>query len=399
MTDIRLLEPVTTFTQTPAQIRSVALSPERLAQAKAAYNTRRVHLDTATCLLQGELTPRAGDLVLARVERLGQHARIELASGRRAFLHAGDEVIVCYGARYAPDQFEAYVPENLGACDLVAAGGLAATCKARHARMKKPTALQPVGLLGDRHGRRLNMENWALPSPSPTTNRPYTVAVVGTAMNAGKTTTAANVVLGLKRDGHRVGTAKITGTGAGGDRWAMLDAGADEVVDFTDAGVPSTFGLSPQRVEAIFTTLTRHLAGSGAEVIVLEVADGLCQAETASLLASRVFGDGVGGVIFAAGDALGASAGVAELQRQGLPVLAVSGILTASPLAVRETECIVELPVVTAQDLHQGTWLPVPVRPDVATTSGHEAADPLVASAAAHRMGVVGLEAASARLL
>lgn len=399
MTNVTTLKRVTASTQTPELIRSIVLPPERLARAKASYNTRRVQLEAATRLLQGELSPRAGDLVLARVERLGQHARIELTSGRRAHLHPGDEVIVCYGARYAPDQFEAYVPDNLGPCDLVAAGGLAATCSARHTRMKKPTALQSVGLLSDDQGRRLNIEDWALPSASRAATHGYTVAVVGTAMNAGKTTTAANLVLGLKRDGRRVGTAKVTGTGAGGDRWAMVDAGADQVLDFIDAGVPSTFGLAPEQIEDIFTTLTGHLAAGGAEVVVLEVADGLCQSETASLLTSSVFGRGVDGVIFAAGDALGASAGVAQLRRQGLPVLAVSGALTASPLAVRETESIVELPVVGAQDLRQATWLPTLDRHDVATISADGTAKSLIAADAVHRLDVAGPKVSSARLL
>lgn len=69
--------------------------------------------------------PHAGDLVLARVVKIGQHPRIELPDGRRSHLYIGDEVIVCYGARYAPDQFESHVPKEMGPCDLVAAGGLA----------------------------------------------------------------------------------------------------------------------------------------------------------------------------------------------------------------------------------------------------------------------------------
>ena len=83
------------------------LAAERISTAKAAFSTRRVCFSQATSLLCGQHSPRAGDLVLARVTRLGQHSRIELATGRRARLHIGDEVIVCYGNRYAPDQFEA----------------------------------------------------------------------------------------------------------------------------------------------------------------------------------------------------------------------------------------------------------------------------------------------------
>lgn len=342
----------------------VALPTERLNAAKAAYNTRRVDLSAGTHLLVGPISPRAGDLVLARVEAIGQHTRIELETGRRAYLHVGDEIIVCYGARYAPDQFEAYVPKDLSRCHLVAAGGVAACFENKHSSMKKPTVIQPVGLLSDADGRPVNTLDWSLPPVSRSVDRPYTVAVLGTAMNAGKTTTAASLIRGYKQQGMQVGAAKVTGTGAGGDRWMMTDAGAHTVLDFTDAGVPSTFGVKPAAVESICTKLVDHLAASGADVIVLEVADGLFQQETALLLESPVFRALVDDFVFAAGDALGACAGVDRLRADGVPVVAVSGALTASPLATREAEQVLGLPVVSIAELASGSWLPEPAAHD-----------------------------------
>lgn len=336
----------------------VPLSSSRLNAAKTAYNTRRVDIHAATHLLRGDISPRAGDLVLAQIEHIGQHTRIELATGRRAHLHVGDEIVVCYGARYAPDQFEAYVPRDLSTCSLVAAGGVAARFESKHSRMKNPTTITPIGLLADRDGRRLNIEDWALPMVTSVIRQPHIIAVLGTAMNAGKTTTAAGLVRGYKLKGQRVGAAKITGTGAGGDRWAMIDAGADLVLDFTDAGVPSTFGVDIATVEHIFVQLINHLAADGAEVIVLEVADGLFQGESAALIESRIFKELVDDIVFAAGDALGACAGVSHLHDRGLPVAGVSGALTASPLATREAQQALALPVITAKALQSGAWLP-----------------------------------------
>ena len=116
----------------------------------------------------------------------------------------------------------------------------------------------------------------------------------------------------------------------------MGDAGASLALDFTDAGFPSTFRLTTAEVEGIFTTLTNYLAKTGVDVIILEVADGLYQEETAALLSSATFKKLVNSVIFAAGDAMGAMAGVEWLRRKGLPVVAISGLLTASPLAIIE---------------------------------------------------------------
>jgi len=333
------------------------LTWERLARAKSAYSTRRVELTVATHLLSGDaLQPCAGDLVLAQVEKLGQHTRIEQPSGRRAQLYPGDEIIVCYGNRYAPDQFEALVPEHLEECCLVAAGGIAAQLLSRHRSMKHPTVIQPLGLLADDAGHRLNLMDWALPRMPSALHRPHTLAVVGTAMNAGKTTTAAHLIRGLVQTGHRVGAAKVTGTGAGGDRWTLLDAGAERVLDFTDAGHASTYRVALPQVEMILHQLIAHLASEPLDAVVLEVADGLCQTETARLLASPAFARRVDGVVFAAGDALGARAGVEWLRRHALPVWAVSGLLTASPLACREAEVATGLPVLTQDQLAQGGW-------------------------------------------
>ncbi|MBA2470484.1 MAG: DUF1611 domain-containing protein [Chloroflexia bacterium] len=321
------------------------LEAGRLGRAKAAYTTRRAELGTLTTLVNGASIPREGDLVLARVMEVGQHPRVELPGGRKAELYLDDEVVLCYGNRYAPDQFEAEVPNDLDYCHMVAGGGVAARVVSWHFDMEFPTVIEPVGLLADRSGRVVNLREFGLPSTPYIGPRPRTIAVVGTAMNAGKTTTAAGIVNGLTRAGLNVGAAKVTGTGAGKDLWLMRDAGAQTVLDFTDAGYPSTYKVPLPEVEQIVSTLTGHLAAGGAEAIILEVADGLYQYETACLLASPNFRAQVDGVIFAAGDAMGATAGVNWLQDHGLPVAGVGGLLTASPLAMREAVAAVDVPV------------------------------------------------------
>lgn len=338
---------------------SAAITPDRVLRAKAAYTTRRVGLEKAEQILTGEIVPNAGDLVLAEVTRIGQHTKIELASGRRAAMYVGDEIIVTYGARYAPDQFEAYVPGDLGPCDLVAAGGIASDCKRKHNRMKCPTQIQPIGLLAYADGSRVKLSDWALPKMLMPKHGPKVFAVIGTMMNAGKTTCAANLIRGLKRSGLRVGAAKVTGTGSGGDRWVVTDAGADIVLDFTDMGEASTFGLSAARVEEIFSDLTNHLAAEGADAIVVEIADGLLQRETSDLLNSNLFRTRCDGLLFAAGDAIGALAGVQHLEKLGHNVLAAGGAMTASPLAVREARQVLDIPIVTSNDLATAGWLPM----------------------------------------
>jgi hypothetical protein len=321
------------------------LHPARAAAAKRAFTTRRVDLALARQLAT-KCAPLAGDLVLARVESIGLHGRLESPEGRRCRLYVGDEIIVAYGARYAPDQFEAVLPDDLGPCDLAAGGGIAARVTQRHDNVSRPTRIAPIGLLGDGSGRILNLRRFAIEDPARPSHHPTVIAVAGTSMNSGKTTTAASLVQGLARSGLKVGAAKVTGTGSGGDLWSLVDAGARCVLDFTDLGHASTADLDPLEVERVALAIIDRLAHEAVDIAVLEVADGLLQRETAHLLSSGRFKSRLDGLIFAAGDAMGAAAGVNWLQERGLPMLAVSGLVTTSPLGVRETEAVTGLPVV-----------------------------------------------------
>jgi hypothetical protein len=335
----------------PPRLLEDALPPRRLERVKFAYTTRHVSRGGIGGLLIGELRPRAGDLALVRVDELGQHKRLELVDGRRSILFPGDEIVVCYGNRYAPDQFEAEVPGDLGPCHLVAAGGVAARELSRHVRMAAATAVTPLGLLAGRNGDPLNLSQFALGPPTPNRQRPPTLAVIGSAMNAGKTTTAANLVRGLVLSGRRVGAAKVTGTGAGGDIWFLTDAGASPVLDFTATGLPSTYLAGAEAIERACEALVGHLAAAGVDVIVLEVADGICQDETAGLIESMAFGRLVDGVLFAAADALSAAGAVEYLRERDVSLLAISGLVSASPLAARETEAVTGLPVIDVAGL------------------------------------------------
>ncbi|MUL41058.1 dethiobiotin synthase [Streptomonospora sp. PA3] len=325
------------------------LSDARRAALKVSYTARALDGDRPAYLLSGPgVRPRHGDVVLAEVTELGKHTRLESAAGRRAHLFPGDEVLVAYGARYAPDQFEAELPGDLRACDLVAAGGIASQVLSAHADLAVPTRLQPAGLAATASGRPVNMADLAAPGAAPQIPRrggATTVAVVGTSMNAGKTTTAAALVRGLTSAGYRVGAAKVTGTGAGGDRWMLQDAGAIASLDFTDAGLATTYRVPVDRILAAARGLHDRLLAAGADAVVLEVADGVLQPETAELLAPSALPTLVQGWVFAAGEATGALYGTRRLSAAGLPVLAVSGRVTASPLAVRECGQLLDIPV------------------------------------------------------
>jgi hypothetical protein len=331
---------------------AASLEPGRVDAAARAYSTRRVP-PRAMRFLRSDLAPRSGDLVLARVATLGQHFRLHLPSGRSKNLWPGDEVVVAYADRYAPSQYEALVPADLGPCHLAASGGIAARVVASHAKLaKRPTELEPLGLVCERaDGPALNLADFALPELRGERRELATLAVVGSAMDSGKTSALAHLARGMRRLGVRVGYAKLTGTAAGGDPWLLVDAGADPVIDFTDAGFASTSRIATHELERICEQLVLQLQQTGAEVALLEIADGLFQPETAALLASPRVRLLVDGMLYASVDALGAAHGAELLRAQGYRLLGLTGLVASAPLLVREAQAATDLPVYDRVDL------------------------------------------------
>jgi hypothetical protein len=140
----------------------------------------------------------------------------------------------------------------------------------------------------------------------------------------------------------------------------MLDAGAHVMLDFTDVGFASTYRQPMVTVERTFVELTDHLTAAGSAVRLIEVADGIYQRETSRLIESDIFRSTVDVVLFAAADAMGAVAGVEYLRSRGLPVAAVSGRITRSPLATREAQAVLGLPVLDLAQLSDAAGV-VPV--------------------------------------
>jgi hypothetical protein len=346
------------------------LIPERREAAKRSFTTRRVPLEAMRTLVSGPVRPRPSNVVLARVTKLGHHRKLELPTGRRAQLHPGDEIIVAYANRYASDQFESYVPLTLGPTNLVASGGVASEVLSRSRDVRRATEILPVGLVADERGIPLSLADFALEPAEPPEEHPPTLVVIGTSMNSGKTTTIHRLVESLGRAGHDPGVTKVTGTGSGGDYWVMQDSGAHVMLDFTDVGMASTFKTPLRTIEQKTLELMDLVTATGCGCMLVEIADGLLQQETAHLMRSPELQRRVDGVLFTAGDAMGAIGGVERLREAGLHVVGVAGRLTRSPLATQETADAIDVPIYRLDELGDPRvasrilGLPEPPEPD-----------------------------------
>ncbi|MBP0047716.1 molybdopterin-guanine dinucleotide biosynthesis protein MobB [Marinobacterium sp. AK62] len=329
----------------------------RLESAKRSFVTRHADLSLCDSISPAEMA--AGDLLLAKVRRIRQHTRIELTSGRRAHLYPDDELILCAGRRYATDQFTAELPQAQSA-HLVAAGGIAGQMTQRHAQVKPATEIDIIGILKDAQGRSLNLSRFTtlpLPAEQIFGSGPRTLLVTGTGMNSGKTTLAANLIYALNRTGARVAACKLTGTGSGPDLWRFLDAGADRVMDFTDAGLASTWQHPINELITIAQRAKTAAQLNRNDYLIVELADGFFQQETAALLRHTRFRQLIDNCFIAADCTAGALGLIQQLSSLQIPIHGISGTLTRAPLLMEELAQASGLPVLTSEQVQSPALL------------------------------------------
>ncbi|PAY08669.1 MULTISPECIES: hypothetical protein [Bradyrhizobium] len=324
-----------------------------MRMVRIPYSLRHVPCDSLYGLVDVPRSPEPGDVVVASVENVAKNSTLELNNGRRASLHEGDVIAAVFGNRYATLQFEGLVGRNEDACDLLSMGGLCGIVQSKHSKVAEPTRLRLLGAVADKHGRPLKMRDHHL--KAATAQRwPHIAVVCGSSMNAGKTYTAMSIIKGLSKAGRNVAGIKLTGTATGKDTWSMLDAGASVALDFVDGGYPSTYMCGHDELLQLHHLLVGYAAAQSAEYVVVEIADGLLQRETAMLLQSPSFTSTVDSWIFAGGDPMAAESGVRMMRGWGVEPIAVSGALTMSSLNIREVDAATGVSCLRAKEIKDG---------------------------------------------
>mgnify|MGYP001062034119 CR=1 FL=1 len=323
-------------------------------KAKWAFTTRHVPKEIVNGIRFTD-SPQSGDLLLARIEWIGHQTRLHTREGRFSDLFVGDLIVATCGARFATDQFEGISQVRAdGKADLLAAGGIIGHTRSRHNRMKPATRLRVLGVLTDPSGKLINISQHTIIQDSH--GKPgLTIGIVGSAMNSGKTTTAAYLIHGLEKAGWRTAGIKLTGTGSFGDLHAYIDAGASVAMDFTDAGMASTYLEPIDRIIAAGHSLLAAAARHGCDTAVIELADGITQAETSLILNHPQRDQLFDAFLLVAADSLAAIGGMAWLSERGIAPVALSGLLTRAPLVVGELSQRFCIPVLTREDLAEPT--------------------------------------------
>ena len=316
-------------------------------RAKWAYVARRVPDGMPVSIGPQSQPSRAGDIVVARVTRVGSNDRLENRYGRLSQLYEGNLVVGAAGPVPNDDR-----TRDTGSVCLLTAGGLLGQVSSTDDVWDDPTKLEMIGPLVDDSLRPLSCESFARPLPPPATPSLGTVVVLGTDRRAGKTKAAVSIVRGWAAAGLDVGAGKATGHASGAERWAYLDGCAAEVTDYLDFGMPTTHGYPLERLSRATLGMRDALAATGVAVVVLELDGRVSGVETTSLLPRlRQIADAV---VLAAHDGEAAVLGVEQLRDIGLPVRAITGTITGSAMTERRVAEQTGVPVITPEELAQG---------------------------------------------
>lgn len=330
------------------EMQPVNLLPSGIVLPGAALS---VDSRVVTSWAKVDRAPSVGDLVFGRVLRVGEHDSLQDGQGHMHPIGCGSLAVLVYGTRYAPDFFEGRVPDRpVHEADLLSRSGVVGLLRTRNDIVRDPTRIEILGHVLDEDGTPVNTREHAEPMSSEHVRPGHRLARmilhVGTSMNAGKTTSARACCTALTELGHSVRASKITGTASVNDIHAMQDAGAASVADFARLGHPSTYMLEEDELVGIFASLESYCARDPDGFWVVELADGILQRETAMLLQSPRLQSRINRMVLSAADALGALGGLHVLREQfGLVPDAVSGRISSSPLALRELQDQVDIPV------------------------------------------------------
>jgi len=315
-----------------AEIANLVSSQE----VKWTWSCRTLKADRRYRLLGHESAPpRVGDVALVEVVEVGQHTRLSTRPDAKQRLYPGDLLVGVFGNRYATDAYEAEV-RTTDELHILTDAGMIGTVLSRHREVRPPTTLRFMGFVADEADQRLNLKALHRQGSVAEAGPTNVLLIVGTAMNSGKTTVAAKLVKALLWRGARVAACKLTGSVCQKDQTEMLAAGAHDVRDFSDYGFPSTYLAEPEELLELFQRMTADAARVRPDIVVMELADGLLQRETKLLLEHEAIRRRVAGVVLAAPCAASALFALAQLASQGHRVVAVSGRVTNSPLAMRE---------------------------------------------------------------
>jgi dethiobiotin synthetase len=284
--------------------------------------------------------PREGDLVITRsLGCVGAYDGVEDPSGRKVRLYEGDYFVAVLGTRKSGTNLTGSLPVGplcSGAVlSLIAWGGLIGecTCVPKYYG-SRALPVEVVGFFEDDHSNVVNLRDLQSVSPAgPISQDTSIVFVAGTSAEVGKTTFLCEMIRSVRESAAEANIAgiKAAGTGRMQDNFRYLDAGAELVLDFVDAGWPSTYNIPEHTYKEILTSLI-DMASRQAGFVFVELGGDLFEARVPEAISIAV--ELSAPVLLCVNDALGAVAGLEILTKAGVREQEIA-TMRQNPLALQ----------------------------------------------------------------
>jgi len=297
---------------------------------------------------------REGDCFVAEVDDFdlgdGRYRNHFHVGRKKVHLRPGDPVplILCY--RRSMMEFGSAISDYaLSAGDpvwILGGDGYAGSFESALPEYGKPIAATIRGALpGQAVGSALNVADFE-PAQAATgrgeasEGRPLTVAVVGSRMDCGKSTT------GLRARGRRTATGKVTGFGCYHE---TVEHEGDCCLDFTDYGLPSTCGKDGTRVRRIARRVLDDLRRQQPDVVILEFGEALIGPYRVDEVLEDLSSE-IDLTLFVALDQCGVAGGIERFRQLGIEVAHITGPVANTPIAVQIIESRHGLPAETNRE-------------------------------------------------
>lgn len=283
------------------------------------------------------IVPQEGLVIL--VEALGDEGKnsvLEFATGRLGKLVKGDVVPAVLGKRRALKEYAGDVPSALAPGDelyWICESGLVGEIIGVNARWGLPMKVKVLGsLIND--GKTINMKNFGIPWKNEIEKSAPIVAVLATCMDSGKTSLICKLADYFHDKDLTIAGAKLTGVAFMQDPYMMKDAGIGRVLDFVDAGLPSTCGTPGDAIAAACGVIT-EINKSNPDLILAEFGDGIIgEYNVASIITHPSFKKHIVMAVVAANDLMAAWGATQKMKELGIPIDLFTGPVVNSHVGV-----------------------------------------------------------------
>lgn len=285
----------------------------------------------------GSIVPQEGLVILVEaLDHEGKNNVLEFSTGRLGKLVKGDIVPAVLGNRKALKEFAGDVPSALKPGDelyWLCESGLVGEIVGVNAHWGEPMKVKVLGsLLID--GKTLNTKQCSVPWQNQIVKSAPIVAILATCMDSGKTTLICKLAEYFKNNGLSVVGAKLTGVAFMQDPYKMKDAGIDTVMDFVDAGLPSTCGSPTDSIKAACGIIT-ELNKTNPDLILTEFGDGIIgEYNVESIITHPSFKKHIVMAVVAANDLMSSWGAIQKMKEFDIPIDVFTGPVVNSQVGV-----------------------------------------------------------------